>query len=146
VYTTNWAIGSTISPNYVINPGQSVFYLPGATETVTEVGVALTGTLTNQYVPAAGRVNLLASKSPIGGGLTSVLGYQPTYGDHVYTYASGAGYTAYEYTKVSLGGHPPTYTTNWAIGSTLSEPVINVGQGFWLNPGSANSWTEVVNP
>jgi hypothetical protein len=145
VYTTNWAIGSTISSTYAVNPGQSMFYVPAASQTITEVGVALTGSVANQYVPAAGKVNLVASKSPVSGGLTSVLGYQPIYGDTVYVFANG-GYTTYTYGKVNLGGHPPVYTTNWAVGSTVGEPVISVGQGFWLQSAGANTWTEVVNP
>jgi hypothetical protein len=144
VYVTNWFNGATAEPTYPINPGQSVFYLPAASQTVTEVGVALTGTLTNEFVPAAGAFNLLASKSPISGGLTSVLDYQPHLGDNVYVFNNGS-YNVYSY--IAKGsGHPVVYVTNWFNGATASEPVINVGQGFWLEPAAATSWTEVVNP
>jgi len=144
VYVTNWFNGATAEPNYSINPGESVFYLPAASQTVTEVGVALTGTLKNSYFPAAGKIALLGSVSPIGGGLTSVLGYEPNLGDNVYVYGSGA-YNVYSY--IAKGsGHPVVYVTNWFNGATAGEPVINVGQGFWLQSAAANSWTEVVNP
>jgi hypothetical protein len=140
--TTNWAIGTTPSPTYPLNPGESVFYFPAASQTITEVGVALTGTLTNPYVPAAGKLGLVASVSPISGGITSVLGYEPNIGDHVYIYNNGA-YTTYQYKAIITR---TSATTNWAIGTTVVEPVINVGQGFWLNPAAANTWVENVTP
>jgi hypothetical protein len=142
VIVTNWALGVTVSSNYPINPGQSVFYLPAANETNTQVGTVLQGTnVVNAKFPAAGNITLLSSKVPISGGLTSVLGYNPTLGDTVYIYTNGA-YNTYQYTTVSLGGHPPVIVTNWALGVTISEPVINVGQGFWMLPAANTNWTE----
>jgi energy-converting hydrogenase Eha subunit A len=143
VYTTNWFLGVTASPNYPINPGESVFYLPAANETVTQVGTALTGTNVNAYFPAAGQVALLSSVIPISGGLTSVLGYKPNLGDNVYIY-NGTGYTTYNYKSLGTG-HPVVYTTNWFLGVTASEPVVNVGQGFLIDPAVANTWTEILN-
>jgi hypothetical protein len=95
-------------------------------------------------VPAQGTFNLVASKSPVSGGITSVLGYNPNLGDDVYVY-NGSGYNIFSY--ISHGsGHPVVYTTNWFNGATAGEPIINVGQGFWLKPGAPNTWTETVNP
>jgi hypothetical protein len=143
VYTTNWFVGVTASPNYPINPGESIFYLPAASQTVTQVGTALTGTNVNAYFPAAGTIGLISSVIPISGGLTSVLGYKPNLGDDVYIF-NGTGYTTYNYKAVGTG-HPVVYTTNWFVGVTASEPSINVGQGFWIQPATANTWTEVLN-
>jgi hypothetical protein len=143
VYTTNWFVGVTASASFPINPGESVFYLPAANQTVTEVGTALTGTNTNPNFPTAGNLGLVSSVFPISGGLTSVLDYKPNVGDNVYAY-NGTGYTIYSYKAVGTG-HPVVYTTNWFIGVTPSEPVISVGQGFWIQPAAANSWTEVLN-
>jgi hypothetical protein len=143
VYTTNWFIGAAVEANYPLNPGDSVFYLPAANQTVTQVGTALTGTNVNANFPAAGNLGLLSSVIPISGGLTSVLGYTPAIGDTVYIY-NGAGYTTYNY-KVNGTGHPVVYNTNWFIGAAQSEPVVSVGQGFWILPATANSWTEVLN-
>jgi hypothetical protein len=142
VTVTNWALGVTVSSNYPINPGQSIFYLPSINETNTVVGTVLQGTnLVNAKFPAAGNIQLLSSEVPISGGLTSVLGYNPTIGDTVYIYTNGA-YNTYQYTTVSLGGHPPVTVTNWALGVTISEPVINVGQGFWMLPAANTNWTQ----
>jgi hypothetical protein len=141
VYTTNWFNGVTASPTYKINPGVSVFYLPAANETATEVGTVLQGTnLVNQYFPPANTIQLLSSQVPISGGLTSVLGYKPTLGDTVYIYDNGA-YDTYNYTAVGQG-HPVVYTTNWFNGVTPSEPVISVGQGFWMLPAANTNWVE----
>jgi hypothetical protein len=143
-YTTNWYdANGNLAVNYPINPGVSVFYLPAANETATLVGTVLQGTnLVNTYFPAAGQFQLLSSIVPIGGGLQSVLGYHPTINDNVYIYDNGT-YDVYSYIQKSLGGHPPTYTTNWfdANGNQI-QPVINVGQGFWLLPAGSSSWTQ----
>jgi len=136
---TNWYIGTTVAGSDSLAVGQGVFYLPAATETATEVGVALTGTVTNSFFPATGKTALLGSASPIGGGITSVLGYHPNLNDVVFTY--NGSYTAYTW---KAGPH--NAGTNWYVGTTLSEPSINVGQGFWITPASANSWVESVNP
>jgi hypothetical protein len=144
-YATNWfdALGA-IAPNYPINPGQAAFYLPATNETATITGVVLQGTnLVNTYFPAAGNFQLLSSIFPIAGGLTSVLGYQPTINDIVYIYDNGQ-YDIYSYI-VQQSGHSPNYTyaTNWfnALG-VVQEPVINVGQGFWIRPGGSSSWSQ----
>jgi hypothetical protein len=84
---------------------------------------------------------LLSSQIPIAGGLTSVLGYNPTIGDTVYIYGSGT-YATYNYKIVSLGGHPPVLSTNWYNGATQTQPSINVGQGFWLSPAANTNWTQ----
>jgi hypothetical protein len=141
VYTTNWFNGSTVAASYKINPGQSVFYLPATTETATVTGTVMQGTnLVNAYFPAAGSIQLLSSQVPISGGLTSVLGYKPTMGDTVFVYDKGQ-YDGYVYKAVGTG-HPVVYTTNWFNGSTAGEPIINVGQGFWLLPAANTNWVQ----
>jgi hypothetical protein len=136
---TNWFIGTANVGTSSLNVGQGLFYLPAATETATIVGTALTGTVTNSFFPAPGKTALLSSASPIGGGITSVLGYQPGIGDVIFTY--NGSYTAYTY---KVGAH--NAGTNWFVGTTATEPNISVGQGFWLTPAGANSWVETVNP
>jgi hypothetical protein len=136
---TNWYIGTTIAGSNPLNVGQGLFYLPAATETATIVGTALTGTVTNSFFPAPGKTALLSSASPIGGGITSVLGYTPELGDVVFTFNG-------TYTGYTWKAGPHNSGTNWYVGSTISEPNISVGQGFWLTPAGANSWVETVNP
>jgi len=143
VEVTNWFNGSTLATNFPINPGQSVFYLPAANETNTQVGTVLQGSVTNQAFPAANSLGLVASVVPVSGGLTSVLGYQPTQGDTVYLYANGA-YNTYNYKAVG-SGHPVVEVTNWFSGSTVSEPVITVGSGFFIQPVSSTNWVESFN-
>jgi hypothetical protein len=119
--------------NYPINPGQGVFILPGGNTTITEVGTVLQGPLSNPNVPAlAGAFGLVSSQVPIAGGVTTALSYTPTLGDTIYVYDPVAGYSTYLY---KASGHPAV--TGWYIGTTLSEPQINAGQGFWLQPSTA---------
>jgi hypothetical protein len=141
VYATNWFNGLTVAASYKINPGQSVFYLPAATQTATMVGTVLQGTnLVNTYFPAANQFQLLSSQVPISGGLTSVLGYKPNMGDSVYVYNNGQ-YDIYTYKALGTG-HPVVYTTNWFNGLTAGEPIINVGQGFWMLPAASTNWVQ----
>lgn len=138
-FVTNWTLGATITNNYHINPGQALFYLPAATETATMVGNVLQGTnLVNAYFPTVGSINLLSSQVPISGGLTTVLGYKPNVNDSVFIY-NGASYDNYIYKK---SGHSPNFVTNWTLGAASMEPVVNVGQGFWLLPSASSSWTQ----
>jgi hypothetical protein len=143
VLQTNWFEGVTIATNFPINPGEGVFYLPAANETNTQVGTVLAGSTTNQFFPAANSLGLLSSKIPISGGITSVLGYQPTQGDTLYQYANG-GYTIFNY-KAEGSGHPVVLTTNWFVGVTEEEPVITVGSAFFFQPASNTNWVETLN-
>jgi hypothetical protein len=143
VFTTNWFNGSTLATNFPINPGEGVFYLPAANETNTQVGVVLQNSVTNTFFPAANTLGLLSSTIPISGGITSVLGYQPSQGDTLYQYANG-GYKIFNYQAVG-SGRPVVFTTNWFNGSTEDEPVITVGQGFFFQPASNTNWVETLN-
>jgi hypothetical protein len=139
--TTNWVDPSgNLASTFTINPGQSVFYNASVNETNTYVGVVLSGSLVNNNVPAAGKFNLVSSEVPLTGGITTTLGYIPNYGDKVYLFSSGS-YGLYQYTKYTANHQS---TTNWVDPSgNQNEPVIAVGQGFWLNPSTANTWVQV---
>jgi hypothetical protein len=143
VYATNWFNGSSIATNYPINPGRGVFYLPATNETATMVGTVLQGTFTNRYFPTAGNLSLVSSQIPEAAGITSVLGYKPSIGDNVFTFVNG-GYNTYSYTFVVVSGHGATavYATNWFNGSVQGEPVIGVGQGFWIQPANNTNWVQ----
>ena len=134
----NWYLGANIDNSYPINPGESVFYAPAATETNTQVGIVMQGTnLTNAYLAAAGQISLVASIVPIGGGVTTALTYNPSIGDVIYIY-NGAGYDTYNY---KTAGHGST-VGNWYNGATIVEPQIAVGSGFWLVPATSTNWVE----
>jgi len=138
---TGWYLNGVASPNYVINPGSSVFYLPAANETNTQVGTVLQGTnLVNTYVAPAGGISLVSSIVPIAGGLTTTLGYTPTIGDVVFVYNAGAGgYDTYNYSKI---GHGVSAVTGWYLNGVAAEPNIPVGSGFWLQPVATTTWTQ----
>jgi hypothetical protein len=139
---TGWFLGSTLTNTYPINPGQGVFYSPAANETNTQVGVVLQGSnVVNRYFPSAGNVSIVASVSPVAGGLTSALGYTPTVGDVVFQF-NGAGYNTYNYIT---SGHGASAVTGWFLGSTETEPQIPIGTGFWIQPEANTNWTENFN-
>lgn len=148
-YATNWYNGVTAAPNFSINPGQGFFYQPAASETNVMVGQVLQGTnLVNSAFPPANTLNIVGSVAPESGGISSVLDYNPSIGDTVYTY-SGGTYTSYSYTVVSSGhGTAETYATNWYNGVVQQQPVISAAQGFWIKPAVNTNWVEnfVVNP
>jgi hypothetical protein len=141
--TTNWIDGNTGNPaaSAPLNVGQSVYYLPAITKTNTFAGVVLSGSFTNHNIPPANQFNLVGSQIPYGGGLTTVLNYQPNIGDQVYTFNAISGFDVitYEIQTTRSGS-----STNWVDGNTGNpgEPQISVGQGFWLVPAAANTWSE----
>lgn len=138
---TNWYLGATQTNSYPINPGEGFFIVLGgsAPYTLTEAGTVLQGSLQNNYVPAtAGSLWLVSSQIPIGGGITTTLNYQPKLQDEVLLYNQNTrAYDTYVYNKT---GHPAV--TNWYLGAVASEPQIQVGQGFWIQPHNAGTvWT-----
>lgn len=137
--TVTWSLNGVADPNYPLNVGQGFFlYDPAAGVTnITETGVVMQGTLKNPYVGAANTYSLLGSEVPIGGDLTTNLNYIPSQGDSVLLW-NGTGYTAYQYT--SVGGHGGT--VEWESGGVAAEPIINVGQGFFLYPAANTTWTQ----
>jgi hypothetical protein len=78
---------------------------------------------------------MLASQVPIAVGLTTGLGYTPSHGDtcQIFNQANNGGlggYNLYNYTI------PKGQTTNsWQP----SEPIIGVGQGFFVNTTNKNA-------
>jgi hypothetical protein len=145
VTVTNWYDPSgNVANNDNLNPGQGVFYNAAVNETNTFVGNVLVGTWTNSNVPPANGFNLVSGQISVGGGLTTVLGYQPNIGDNVYLFNVSSGqYDTYSYLKKTTGhGTSAVTVTNWYDPSgNANEPQISVGQGFWLNPASTTSWT-----
>jgi len=95
----------------VIAPGTGYFLRVGAATTVTYVGEVPQGTLS---IPLVAGFNLVGSKVPQAGGVTTALGYTPVDGDQVYTYNSTSGYSIF------------TYDGEWLP----SEPMLKVGEGI----------------
>jgi hypothetical protein len=109
----------------VIAPGTGYFLRTAAAATVTYVGEVPQGTLT---IPLVAGFNLVGSKVPQAGKLTTDLGYTPSDGDLAYTFAA-AGYTVYQ------------YDGEWLP----SEPSLKVGEGLWIRKVAAGSWTRTFS-
>jgi len=111
-----------------LNPGEAVFVLVPSSVTVTTVGQVLQGGLTNNL---NGALNLLSSVAPLSGAVDSTgnggLNYVPTANDIIYVWDPvGQSYLSpYSFSH----GH-------WGP----SDPVISVGQGFFLQSTSTSPW------
>ena len=134
---TNW------TANLLLNPGVGYWLsIPvgsygGGTSNATIVGTVLQGNLTNQYVTGAG-FHLVGSQVPITGGMQTNLGYAPSVGDVVFTYNKGGSVAYSNYTFSVNKNHT---ATNWAP----SQPIISIGQGFWLDSATNAPWTNTFN-
>jgi len=119
--STGWAPNG----NAVLAPGTGFFIQnTGAAEfTVTFVGEVMQGDLSNQF--KAG-FNLLGSQVPQAGKVEADLKLPAANNDKVWTFVNGA------YTTMTRR------TSSW----TPSEPVIDVGQGFFFErKGADGAWT-----
>ena len=128
---TNW------TANFPLNPGMGAWVaIPagaygGTTQQVATVGNVLQGSLANPNFTSGGGLSLLSSMAPISGAISSNLSYVPQLNDKLNVW-NGIGFNQYSYAK-----NKSTGLTNW----TPSEPVITVGQGFWLQNAQQGSWT-----
>lgn len=132
--TPVWQSGGVADPTYPLNPGKGFFILPNTTTNITVVGTVLQG-VTNSYTATAGVINLVSDQLPIGGGVTTTLGYPASNGDTLYLF-NGSGYNIYSYAPLTKGGTPV-----WQSGGVASEPQVNVGQSFFLIPKVTTTWT-----
>jgi hypothetical protein len=112
-----WLPGGTT----VIAPGTGYFLRVGAAATVTYVGEVPQGTLS---IPLVAGFNLVGSKVPQAGKVTTDLKFTPANGDQVYTFAPATGYSIF------------TYDDEWLP----TEPTLKVGEGIWIRTGAAKSW------
>jgi hypothetical protein len=114
----------------IINPGQGFFVQNVATTniTITFVGEVPQGDLSTAF-PAG--FSLLGSQVPQAGKVETDLKLPAKSGDLVYVYTNGA------YLPVAR-----RTATAWIGGVAGSpEPVVGVGQGFWLQAAAAGNWT-----
>lgn len=113
----------------IINPGQGFFVQNTAATpiTITFVGEVPQGDLAVAY-PAG--FSLLSSQVPQAGKVETDLKLPAKSGDQVYVFTNGA------YLPVAR-----RTATSWIGGVAGSpEPVVGVGQGFWLNAAAAGNW------
>jgi hypothetical protein len=115
-------------PGMTLSPGEG-FWLqlpPNATATtITFVGEVPQGNLTTDLTAG---FNLVSSKVPQAGLVSTDLGLPAEEGDAVYTYTAGpeGGYGIAIY---DFGAWDP------------AEPSVGVGEGFWVQKLNAGTWT-----
>ena len=125
-----FGFGGWTDPAMTLVPGEGFFFKnPGATVTNTFVGNVQQGTLTTQL--SAG-FQLVSSQVPQSGFVSTDLGAPVAQFESVFTYNQATGYSSY---TIGFGG-----------GWSPSEPIMGVGQAFFLkkNVGGVN-WTRVFN-
>jgi hypothetical protein len=118
-----------------MQPGNAFWLRIGPTvplpQTLTTVGNVLVGT---NMVPVAqnGVFQLMGSTIPVGGPLTTNLGYVPANADKTF-----------QWDPVAQSWTVRTYSARfntWAGG----VPLLRVGEGFWLISHSNASWTQIL--
>jgi hypothetical protein len=149
-----------------LSPGQGYFFnnqndpviAGGVISNLTYVGqveVDLPGSSTNvvgistNFITGAGNLVYIASKFPIGGGVSTVLGLtNDAAGDMDGSYilvpniVSGAirGYVVSVYASTTSPGGSSTGFKNAAGTANVPEPVISVGEGFLISNQSGNDY------
>jgi hypothetical protein len=113
-YTGTW------SPDLIVPPGSGVFYSGGANQTTTFTGQFAVSNLSKSI--NAG-LNIVGSQIPESATLEN-LNFPTSFFDTAYFYRNG-GYVI------------STYTGTWGPDLTLG-----VGEAFWINAGSSETWTQ----
>jgi len=134
----HWKQGATVVDNTALPPGAGFFLNAPSAFTNTFVGsvVALTGgTATNV---------LSTSITPVG----SLIPYADTVTNgSTINLQVGGGSTLQQWNIAAQKFNLFTYSAaqhTWKIGSTATNPVINVAEGFFIAPSSATNWVETL--
>ena len=116
----------------LLNPGQGCFIKNPLSTTITLefIGTVQQGVLT---VPVATSYNMISSKVPQAGLITTDLLMTPPDQTALYKFVCGFGYQIYVYDLSGVGGWCPT------------EPFIDVAESFWVQPPSPFTWTRIFN-
>ncbi len=129
---TGWGGNGAVS----LNPGEAAYLIITPTNnpvTITFAGLVEEGT--SSLSVSSNSDVLVSSMLPKAGGITSTLDYSPNYGDSAFLWTTNTYYDIYEY---GGGGRlDPDYA--WRT----TEPVLQVGQGFFLETSSSNNvWVQ----
>jgi hypothetical protein len=108
--------------NFTFNPGEGYFMNVGSQYVVTYVGEVVL----NSTNPIPSGYSMRASALPQAGRLTADLLYPPNDFDTAYRFVNNA-YVQFTYDPDAPGWTP-------------SDPNIAVGEGFFLNTGTAKNW------
>jgi hypothetical protein len=116
--------------SFTLMPGEGAFvFVPGSADvTVTFVGEITEGAKSNT-LPVGW--SMKSSMIPQGGALVSALGFPVEDGDGVFTYNTSKTPPGYDISNFDAG------LGDWDAG----EPVLAVGQAFFLNKATASTWT-----
>jgi hypothetical protein len=138
--THHWTSGSNNGDNTPLPPGVGFFIKASANFTNTFVGSVAAasggGTATNA---------LTTGFSAVG----SVIPYADVVTNSATINLQVAGASQIEEWNVSAQQFEPTFTYSalshvWKQGTTVTNPVINVGEGFFISPSSATNWVETL--
>jgi hypothetical protein len=127
--STQFLFGSWGNPALTIAPGEGVFIQSGSAHTITFVGEVKQGSLT-QNVPRG--FSIQASQVPQTGKIQTELNYQPSNGDTVFQYHPERTPPGYVSTQFLFG--------QWGGGAPGDEPVIRVGEAFFVDSAAAKTW------
>lgn len=110
-----------------LNPGEGAFLVNPSSNSIpiTFVGLVREGSLT---LSLTGGQSFIGSMLPKAGYLQTALGYNPNRGDTVFLW-NGSSWSSYLYFR---------QLNSW----TPNEPVLNVGEGFFIKPSTNNVWRE----
>lgn len=116
-----------------LNPGEGVFIKSPSDAVVTFVGSVKTGSTTN---PIPANFSIRSSIVPQAGGLETDLGFPATGGDLLFFFDPQTQTYSNPYEAFGSGVWDP------------SQPVLQVGQAFFLNRtgGAGPNWTRNFNP
>jgi hypothetical protein len=139
--TKHWTSGAINGDNVAVPPGAGFF--------INAASPGFTNTFVGNVVPNAGggtATNVLAV------GFAAVGSIVP-YGDVVTNSATinlqVAGASQLEKWNVASQSFQPTFTYSalshvWKQGTVITNPVINVGEGFFINPSAATNWVQTL--
>jgi hypothetical protein len=121
--------------NITFSPGEGAFISNATSNSfrVTFVGLVREGTTS---IPLTqGQFSFVSAPVPLAGGLQTALGYVPNGGGQIQVWNTALqNYTIYSYRRFSGGGWYP------------SEPTINIGQPFFVDSSTNNTWTLTFFP
>ena len=130
-------LGTGTDATYPLNAGEGFFISDPTDTSLTLTGQVLNNSVTNNYVAAAGVYALVGAKIPYGGDIASNLNYVANSGDTILTW-NGSNFNTYVYESGGRG-QPVAWQL---LGTGQQDPVISVGQGFFLDPAVNNTWVE----
>jgi len=122
----NFSFGTWDAPDVTFSPSQGFIVNNPSTDnvTVTFVGEVMQGA--NMVTPLVSGYNMVGSKVPQAGLITTDLNFTAGEGDQVLKWNPTAGtYDIY----------------NYAFGSWDTEPTLGVGESCFISPVNASSWT-----